>query len=59
MTDEAIHQGANQFMAILLVPKKEKALTVNLEAGAKTKPTWIAQGNAIATPSLPVKIELK
>jgi hypothetical protein len=59
MTDDAVHQGANQFIAILLVPKKEKSLTVNLEAGAKTKPTWIAQGNAIATPSMPVKIELK
>ena len=59
MVDDAIHQGANRFIAILLVPKKEKSLTVNFHASTRTKSTWLAQGNIISTTPQPVKIDLK
>jgi hypothetical protein len=59
MSDESINQGASQFIAILLVPKKEKSLHTILQAGARHKPTWFTGRHIVETPPVPVKIELK
>jgi hypothetical protein len=59
MTDESISQGASRFIAILLVPRKEKSLHAVLQAGARQKPTWFTGHYRIETPPVPVNIELR
>ena len=51
MVDEAIQLGSKRFVALIQVPKGRESLTLELQASAKTKPGWIAQGNIIATGS--------
>jgi hypothetical protein len=49
MADEAVQLGAKRFIAILQVPKGTKSITVQFQASAITKSSWMAQGNIIST----------
>lgn len=59
LMDEAVQPGAKRFIAVLQVPKGKKLLMLNIQAGAKTKPGWVAQGNIISTKAKLVNIKLK
>jgi hypothetical protein len=59
LEDEAVRLGSRRFIAILEVPKGERALSVILQAGAKTKPSLLAQGNIIGTEPQIVALTLK
>jgi len=61
MVDEAVQPGAKRFIALLKVPKGKKSSTIQLQASAKTKPSYfgICQGDIISTDPKLVEITFK
>ena len=49
LRDEAVQKGSKRFIGVLQVPKGRRTMSMQLQAGGKTKGPWYASGDIVST----------